>query len=89
LTNFTRPTPVNITGAGWVTSSTATINIFPNSLGPSSSVSGYPQNIATNSTGGFFHQWNPSGYNASTYNISVNQSALTASTLIDITACAG
>jgi hypothetical protein len=88
-TNFTRPTPVNVTSTGWAASSTVTINIFPDSLGSGSSVSGYPQNIATNSSGGFSHQFNPSGYNATTYNISVNQSTSTISTLINITACTG
>ena len=85
--SITRPVQVNITGTDWPASSTVTINIFPNSLGSGSSVSGYPQNIATNSSGRFFHQWIPAGYNATAYNITVNQSPYISSVLFNITSC--
>lgn len=85
--SFTRPDIATITGESYTLGGTATVNIFLNSSGPGSPVSGYPKTEAINSSGGFMHQWNPVGATAGAYNVSASDGSKSASYLFTVTSC--
>jgi hypothetical protein len=85
--DFIRREDVLITGGDWTASSTVTVNIFLNSLGPGSPVSGYPKDVSTDGTGDFTDSWNIGGATAGVYNVSANQSGRSASYLFNVTGC--
>lgn len=85
--NFSSSENVQITGGDWTANSTVTVNIFLNSAGPGSPVSGYPKGVPTDGTGEFTDSWNARGAGVGVYNVSVNQTGKIASYLFNVTSC--
>ncbi|MBM3230009.1 hypothetical protein FJZ26_06260 [Candidatus Parvarchaeota archaeon] len=68
---FTRAEAVFFSGGNVTSSSSVSINVFRNSLGPSSSISGYPKSVPTNSSGQFSDSFSSGGLASGTYNVTV------------------
>jgi len=80
---FDLPPNATITTGNWTANTTITIDIKdPSNV----SVSGYPANVVTNSTGGYATTW-PAIGNYGNYTIIVNTTFITANTTIQVTPC--
>ncbi len=87
VSSYNRSDIVTFTTGNWTASSNVTVNVFLNSAGPGSPVDAFPQVLLTSGSGSATTTWNPAGAATGVYNISVNQSSTTVSSLFNVTTC--
>jgi hypothetical protein len=81
---FPKGDPVIVYSTGWRPVETVTVDIKNPS---NASVSGYPQNVSANATGGVYHSWSAANAAEGLYVVSLNNSRKTRSVQVNITQC--
>jgi hypothetical protein len=81
---FDLPPNVVITLGNWTANITVTLDVKDVA---NTSISGYPKNVQTNSSGGYSETWNIGTYGTGAYTIYSNDSTITKTKIIQVTQC--